>query len=177
MTCHASSSYRSRQAGFIASISASFLRRDPALICFSRAIARGHVVVRLVPDEERTAIACGESRHRSVAMLVHALQEIGGDAGVERAVASACHDVNGGLLHRLSLACPALQGLVSQAPATPKSLRGAQRRSNPAAVGDRSGWLRCARHDAGAPGLKRRREGVALACLPPCRADTFKSGG
>ncbi|PAV93132.1 hypothetical protein WR25_17785 [Diploscapter pachys] len=32
-------SYRSFQSGFIASISATFLARDPALICFSRAIA------------------------------------------------------------------------------------------------------------------------------------------
>ena len=35
----AMSSYRSRQVGFAASISTSLLRRDPALICFSRAIA------------------------------------------------------------------------------------------------------------------------------------------
>src|SRR5688572_16196014 len=43
VTGHINSSYRSRQVGFIDSISASFFFLDSPLICFSRAIASAMV--------------------------------------------------------------------------------------------------------------------------------------
>lgn len=49
------------------------------------------------PDERLYAIAVGEAPETSVAVLADALDQVRGDAGVERAVPRARHDIGAGL--------------------------------------------------------------------------------
>lgn len=49
------------------------------------------------PDENFDAITFGEAIEAAVAMLADALNQVRGDAGVERAVAGAGHDSGAGL--------------------------------------------------------------------------------
>jgi len=49
------------------------------------------------PDERLHAIAVGEAAEAAVAVLADALDQVRGDAGVERTVARAGHDIGAGL--------------------------------------------------------------------------------
>ena len=49
------------------------------------------------PDERLHAIAVGEAAETAVAVLADALDQVRGDAGVERAVPRAGHDIGAGL--------------------------------------------------------------------------------
>lgn len=49
------------------------------------------------PDERLHAIAIGEAVEAAVAVLADALDQVRGDAGVERAVPRARHDIGAGL--------------------------------------------------------------------------------
>src|SRR5262249_29656181 len=56
---------------------------------------RGHGLMRLVPDQHLAAVALGEPLAGAPFVLEHAPDELAGHAGVERAVATARHDVDG----------------------------------------------------------------------------------
>src|SRR3546814_11712785 len=63
-------------------------------------VARDRVVHRpgeFEPDERLDAVSFGEAVEAAVAMLADALDQVRGDAGVERAVARAGHDRGVGL--------------------------------------------------------------------------------
>ena len=49
------------------------------------------------PDERFNAVTFGEAIEAAVAVLADALDQVRGDAGVERAVACAGHDIGAGL--------------------------------------------------------------------------------
>ena len=76
-----------------------FVLPRPRLDLFLALDGARHVVVPLVPDEKLTGIARRKARQQAFPMLPSALHQIGGDAGVERAVALVCHDVDGGQFH------------------------------------------------------------------------------
>src|SRR5205085_3966287 len=74
------------------------------LLHLQLAYARGlQIVMRFIPDEELASVLAREPRNRAVAMLPGAVREIGRDADVERAVAAACHNVDGTGLHGCSM--------------------------------------------------------------------------
>src|SRR5271170_3379338 len=53
-----------------------------------------HLVVWLVPDQFLAAIGVCEAFQQALAMLIGAAGQVGGDAGVDGAVAFVCHDID-----------------------------------------------------------------------------------
>ena len=56
-----------------------------------------HRARKVEPDEAFDAIAIGEAAEAAVAVLADALDQMRGNAGVERAVPRAGHDIDAGL--------------------------------------------------------------------------------
>jgi hypothetical protein len=50
--------------------------------------------VLLEPHQPLDAMLAGEAGHRALAVLMDALDQIGGDAGVDRAVAPVCQQIH-----------------------------------------------------------------------------------
>ena len=76
------------------------LNLPPALPVLDLLLARDRGVHRrgeFEPDERFDAIAAGEAAETAVAVLADALDQVRGDAGVERAVPRTRHDIGAGL--------------------------------------------------------------------------------
>ena len=63
-----------------------------------------HALVIFIPDEERAAVSLREAGCARLLVLVDAAREVGRHARVERPVALAGHDVDGGRFHAGSVA-------------------------------------------------------------------------
>jgi hypothetical protein len=131
MTNQTSSSNRSRQLGFIASMSTSFFVLDPPLICFSRAIASSIVEC----NSYQTSILHPYRFVKPPMMPVRCCQTLCGKLGV-----TPTYNVP---FLRLAMMYTAA---CLRMPDYSSSLRGAKRRSNPARR-CRTGLLRFARND------------------------------
>ena len=77
----------------------NFPDSSPFLDRFFSAYRGVHIVVDLVPDQVVDAIAFREAFCAVVSVLPGALDEVGGDAGVERAMVVAREDVDAGMFH------------------------------------------------------------------------------
>ena len=77
----------------------TFQLRCHSLIAFSPGDGAFHCGVKFVPDELMDAVLLGETLYEVVFVLPDSLDEVGGDAGVEGAVAFAGEDVDAGGFH------------------------------------------------------------------------------